>query len=338
MSEVSVIIPVYNVENYLERCLESVINQTFYDIEIIIVNDGSTDKSYEIMNKYKEIDKRIKIINQDNKGVCNARNKALKHVESNYVIFLDADDSIEKEMIEKLYSKIVSENSDMVFCNYYKKSKYKEENNLTLKVNSNEELIDIYRKDLIRTQCNGYIWNKIYRVELLTQNCILFDENMKYCEDLEFNIRFIKYAKKIGQIEEYLYTYHYRNGSAITKFGEERYKDMKKVFYILLNESKKNKKLSKIIKSKYSVYPYIYAKSIVDRSNISNKDKIEELKKLSKDQFLNNFNIKNRSLKIGIFYLLKNNTKLMFMYLLLIKKGHKILEVKNAVKCNCSSV
>ena len=111
--KISIIIPVYNVEKYLSRCLESVINQSYKNIEIIIVNDGSTDNSFDICNKYKKKDKRVILIDQNNQGLSGARNTGLKHATGEYICFIDSDDYVEKDYVEYLYKLIVKDDYDL---------------------------------------------------------------------------------------------------------------------------------------------------------------------------------------------------------------------------------
>ena len=119
MCEVSVIIPVYNVENYVKKCIDSVINQTYTNIEIILVDDGSTDSCGSICKEYSLRDNRILVIHKKNGGLSEARNVGLSYAKGNYILFVDGDDYIEKNMIEKLYNTILSNDSDMALCNFF---------------------------------------------------------------------------------------------------------------------------------------------------------------------------------------------------------------------------
>lgn len=133
--KVSIIIPVYNVERYIERCLESVFNQTFKNSEVIIVNDGSTDKSMDIVKHYKE---KCLIINQENSGLSSARNKGLEYATGDFILFIDSDDYIHPSMVKDMYDVIVSTQSDIVICGYQS-------------VKENEEIID--NKSDIKVEC-----------------------------------------------------------------------------------------------------------------------------------------------------------------------------------------
>ena len=116
MKKISVIVPVYNVERYLKRCIESIINQTYKDLEIILVDDGSTDSSGNICDEYKKIDKRISVIHKKNGGLSDARNEGLKVVTGTYIAFVDSDDFLDLDMYEYMQKNIEKENADIVIC------------------------------------------------------------------------------------------------------------------------------------------------------------------------------------------------------------------------------
>lgn len=118
MCEVSIIVPIYNVEKYLNRCLDSLVNQTFKDIEIIALNNGSTDSSLDILKDYASNDNRITIIDNENLGVSKARNIGIDKASGKYIVFVDSDDWIDTNMIEVLYSNITKNNCDLVMCTY----------------------------------------------------------------------------------------------------------------------------------------------------------------------------------------------------------------------------
>ena len=117
--KVSIIVPVYNVEKYLKRCINSLINQTLQDIEIIVVDDGSTDNSGQIIKEYQEKNSNIKYYKKENGGLSDARNYGMKYAPSEYIAFLDSDDFVDKTMYEKMYNKAIEENADYVECDFY---------------------------------------------------------------------------------------------------------------------------------------------------------------------------------------------------------------------------
>ena len=127
MPAVSIIVPVYNVEKYLRECLESIINQTFQDIEIICVNDGSTDNSRKILTEYAQTDSRIKITDKENGGLSSARNAGLKIAQGEFISFIDSDDWVDKTMIEKLYNNIRALNTDISICAVHQYDESKQE-------------------------------------------------------------------------------------------------------------------------------------------------------------------------------------------------------------------
>ena len=118
MTEISIIVPIYNAEKYLCETIQSIFKQTFINFELICVNDGSKDKSLQILNFFKRIDKRIVILNQENQGVSMARNNAIAVAKGKYIAFLDADDLMHPLFLEKMYQTIRQENSDIVYCDY----------------------------------------------------------------------------------------------------------------------------------------------------------------------------------------------------------------------------
>lgn len=170
MSKISVIIPVYNVENYLDRCINSVINQTYKDLEILLINDGSTDRSGEICDYYKNIDSRIKVIHKSNGGVSSARNIGLNIATGEWIAFLDSDDYIESNMYEELYNDAIENNVDVCACffkyltsdNKILFNPTKEHNDLNKKY-SGEQFLKLLYTDLYTNLICVVVWNKIYK-------------------------------------------------------------------------------------------------------------------------------------------------------------------------------
>jgi len=191
MPKVSVIIPVYNVEKYLRQCLDSVVNQTLKDIEIICVNDGSTDNSLTILNEYAAKDKRFIVISQENQGVSVARNNGLDKAVAEYVQFVDADDFIENDCIEKAYKKIVSTKTDII-CFGSQDLK-----NNKVKVNDNINFLNylvIANNSYVtseedKTKLIHAVWDKLYKKSFLDFNNIRFSPNLKVTEDGVFNLQ-----------------------------------------------------------------------------------------------------------------------------------------------------
>ena len=191
---ISIILPVYNTSIYLEECLNSIYNQSFKNYELICIDDGSSDNSYEILKKYEKIITNCKVIYQDNQGVANARNVGLKNVKGDYIIFIDSDDYIEYNYLEKLYNESCNTGSDVVICNFYRYyDNYKLKLPVVLKkrsgIYSNQDIL----KSLIPDNLiHSYLWNKLWKKELFDN--IEFPD-IKY-EDISIMCNLFYKAKK----------------------------------------------------------------------------------------------------------------------------------------------
>lgn len=212
--KVSVIIPVYKVEKYLKRCLESVVNQTYKNIEIILVNDGSPDKCGEICDAYARIDSRIKVIHKENGGLSSARNAALDIVSGEYIMFVDSDDWISEDSLEQLYEYI---DADYDIINF--KFSFVKENSKEL-VEMHNDIKDGYKCDLITYidklfsgELNFFIWNKLYKKNLFDE--VRFPEGRNY-EDLATIYKLYFNAKSIIVTDYTLYYYWLGNSNSIT--------------------------------------------------------------------------------------------------------------------------
>ena len=164
MIKISIIVPIFNVENYIERCLNSLINQTLKEIEIICINDGSTDNSLNILQKYQKKDCRITIINHENRGIGYVRNEGVKNAKGEFLGFVDPDDWVDLNYFEKLYAAAKRHDADIAVSGFIRLNKKK--NHTLLKFKQEIETIDINKKILL---CDipdqNYLWNKIYKLE-----------------------------------------------------------------------------------------------------------------------------------------------------------------------------
>lgn len=206
---ISIIVPIYNVEKYLEECLNSIINQTYKNLEIILINDGSIDRSREICEKFEKIDKRITLLNSVNKGAGAAKNIGLDKCSGEYITFVDSDDYIDENMIKVLYENMICTNVEIVQCNLYllyKDEKIKKKNIYERKIFSAEEFLSMTTKDW----SYYVIYNKLYKVDLMKR--IRFPENT-IIDDEYFTYQVISNAKNILEIPEYMYYYRQRKGS-----------------------------------------------------------------------------------------------------------------------------
>lgn len=227
----SIIIPIYNVERYIARCLESVLNQSYDNFEVILINDGSDDNSYEICKKYMENDNRITLISQDNKGVSSARNLGLQSATGKYVLFLDGDDAIMPSLCSKLKCIIEqSESNELIifgYCNINDKVKQEigvKDELIFYKENMGEMLFELDKLKLLYT-----VWNKVFLRSRIQNG---FSEEMTFAEDSCFIINYLEQIEKIRVIPFIGYQYYTNiSGSAMKKY----HKDM---FEICLKEYK----------------------------------------------------------------------------------------------------
>ena len=221
MPKISILIPVYKVEKYLRQCLDSVVNQTFRDIEIICANDGSPDNSLSILKEYAQKDDRIKIIDlKERIKTGNLRNLSFTKVSSEYIMFVDSDDWLELNACELAYNKIVKDDTDFVMFGIFEHC----ESNNTTKRNLNkiqpfynkfqENPFDI--KDIdFPFLANAFCWYKIYKTNFLLSNNIKFEKT--FYADQFFNVQLFRFAKRISVLYKPLYYYRARNGSVTQK-------------------------------------------------------------------------------------------------------------------------
>ena len=204
MTKISVIVPVYNTEKYLEKCLDSLATQTLRDIEIIIVNDGSPDNSQKIIEKFTKKYDNMKSFVKENGGLSSARNYGLTKAQGEYISFIDSDDYIKKNMLEKMYTKAQKDKSDIVTCDFI--NLYEDGHEVNMKSNFHYSVSEL-QNYLISPPM---VCTRIYKKELFTK--IKFKENTYY-EDLELTPKLLLYTEKVSFLEEPLYYYFQRNGS-----------------------------------------------------------------------------------------------------------------------------
>lgn len=236
MIKLSIIVPVYNVAEYLERCLNSLINQTLNEIEIICVNDGSTDNSLCILEKFAGLDKRIKIINQKNKGLSGARNTGIKLIQGEYFGFLDSDDWVDLDYFEKLYKRAKNCDADISLGDFIRKGKFKHK--IRLKLNKEEEFVGdnekFYGSQFYHFPC---VWNKIYKTSKF--NDLRFIEGI-YFEDGPYTIQALHRANKVVTCCN-TYLYYFVNPNSIVKtLNKKKEQDMYNSSKFILNYIKDN--------------------------------------------------------------------------------------------------
>lgn len=207
---VSVIVSAYNIEKYIERCIKSIVAQSLSDIEIIVVNDGSTDKTLDILNNLKMYDTRIKVISQNNKGLIESRKEGFNNARGEYILFVDGDDFLEVNTIKEVYDYGVNNNLDIVCFNSYKTyDNYKEE----FYIFNNEFSLKEPLKGLFLGNIMPAIWAKMVRRNFIINNDIKFLSDISYGEDLATVAHWFMYNPKIGLLNKSLYNYYQRADS-----------------------------------------------------------------------------------------------------------------------------
>ena len=315
--KVSVIVPVFNVGDYLSTSLDSILNQSLEDIEIICINDGSTDDSLKILENYAKKDNRIKIISKENEGQGTARNVGLDNACGEFISFVDADDFIKKDMLEKLYNKSVNGNLDLVMC---KVSSFDNETHViddnlwyySLKCFSGfkKEVFNNLDTKEFTSLISVTPYNKLYRRSFVEKNNIRFPEKYIFEDEVFFYNVYLK-AKRISLIDENLYCYRTnRKGSTVSKGLDKDYSDIIHIFRLIrdllvetnyINVYKKQvyNRFIHLILWRFSQTAPKYRKNFF---NLMKKEFNEILNENSKDFSLNvdelDFKIKSRTLKV----------------------------------------
>ena len=218
--KISVIVPIYNVENYLRRCLDSILAQSYTDYEVWLIDDGSKDSSPLICDEYAIRDHRIKVVHQENGGVSKARNAGLEKAQGEFIVFVDADDSLPIDVFEYECS-LMEESVDMVMSSYWPINendtlvKPVDEDEKRLFLNREEALVMMYKPIWVKYQ--GYLWNKIYRREIIERHHLRFDEKIFFNEDRLFVTQYLCRIKGLVVYSNHVvYHYYLRSGSAMS--------------------------------------------------------------------------------------------------------------------------
>ena len=230
MKSVSVIVPFYNVENYIEKCLNTLVHQTLKDIEIILVNDGSQDRSMVVVKKFLEqYPDKITYLEKENGGLSDARNYAIPYAKGEYIAFLDSDDYVEKTMYKDMYELAKKEDSDMVECNFYWEYPNKKKEDIGVVYNGKKEMLEKVRV---------VAWNKLIKKEVLEKSKVTFPKGYRY-EDVEFTYKLIPYLDKVSFLKKPCVHYIQREGS-ISNNQNERNKEIFDVLEHVIDFYKEN--------------------------------------------------------------------------------------------------
>jgi glycosyltransferase involved in cell wall biosynthesis len=326
--EISIIVPVYNVEEYLPRCIDSILNQTFPDFELILVNDGSPGNCGKICDDFAKRDNRIKVIHKKNGGAASARNAGINHAKGRYIAFVDGDDYIHYKMFDLLYSTMKECSSDLVACNFVKVTNYNSKLEETAIHNFHEEnysnlealeqLFIMKNKEHFSNAGNNLIWvlpvNKLYKRELFEKN--RFEEG-KICEDEFITHKLLYDCKKITYIPVTLYYYFQRSNSVMNSPYSIRRLDKVDALYdrvIFFKKQRLYHLCNLAIKSYIDAFFWNYFKAELEISN--NRETLTKLKQQIKSlliYIINNSNLKLKlKLSIIIFVFNTNVYKSLF--------------------------
>ena len=215
---ISIIIPIYKVEQYLDKCIQSIINQTYKNLQIILVNDGSPDNCGKICDEYALKDNRIEVIHKINGGLSDARNVGIGRAKGKYIGFVDSDDYIEKDMYENMYNLLEERNADVCICNFYNVI---ENNNIIKNPNNGIQeynKIDILKEILLDKQIQSYAWNKLYKSELFDN--VKYPVGKKY-EDIGTTFYILEKCNKVVVTDLPKYYYLNRIDSIVNNLSEQ---------------------------------------------------------------------------------------------------------------------
>lgn len=266
----SIIIPVYNVEEYLDRCLKSILNQTYSNYEVIIVNDGSPDNSDNIIKSYEKEDKRFKGYKKVNGGLSDARNYGLKYATGDYLIFIDADDYIENNYLEKV-NDVLEKNKDIDVLKFKIKLVDEGGNLIRMENGLNKEGVTSF-EELVKLEFLEPAWSYVYKLSFWKENNFTYLKGMIH-EDFGLTPEILMKANKIYYLNSYLYNYVQRNGSIMSSNNKEK---LHKKAYDMLYQ------YDRLIKINYNkdtkVYKSFLANALISKTNTLDKDEQKKYK------------------------------------------------------------
>lgn len=307
---VSIVIPIYNVEKYIKKCVDSVINQTYKELEIILVNDGSPDNCGEIANQYKEEDPRIKVIHKKNGGLSDARNAGLEVVTGEYLCFIDSDDYIEFDAVEVLLSNAINTNSDVVVCSYFNE-----------KVDINENILS---KEPVNLQVDnlssmapiiGYAWNKLYKTSFIKKHKLKFVKGLSLVEDIVFNEKVFLNTSEIIYINLPLYHYINRDRPSLIKQYHENSFELQKLGFksrekVMLKLFENHSDVREVIAGAYvSGVRYCLSNLFYYKNSLSSKRKYKIVETIISEEMTMHqiksykpVNVSDKIIKFALFY------------------------------------
>ncbi|MBU3101554.1 MULTISPECIES: glycosyltransferase family 2 protein [Clostridium] len=323
--KISVIVPVYNSEKYIKKCIESIINQSYRDIEIVFINDGSTDGSLNIIQKYKKLDNRIKVINQSNSGVSAARNNGIKNSIGDYITFVDSDDYIDSKMIDKCAESL--KNTDLLISGFTYEFKDKNEDKTyesSFICNSKEFVQNYFMESFEKLLLYGP-YNKLYKRTIINKYDIKFDEDYSICEDAMFVFDYLLKCEKISGITENFYYYVQHDQSLISKYNSNAFDATWKLYNKIikfLNANNSEIKNINIVNYSYEHRFLGCMDSVYRKSNLTIREKYSILKIYTLEDRFQKLLIKckEKSIKHWLIKFLLEKKKIYLFHLLCLLK------------------
>lgn len=288
LPEISIIVPIYNAAEYLNKCIASVKNQTFTKYELILVNDGSTDESLNICRSEEQKDVRIRVINQKNSGVSKARNNGIKQAKGLYIMFLDADDWLEQTALEVLLGEIIMYEADIVCASHTIRKRFNRSIPITYENHIWMEKEFVNNFEIFFRTIATAPWGKLYKRNIIINNCIKFPDNIPYGEDTIFNLQYYMQCKTVITSAKNIYNYNFTNiNSAMRKFYPEYWEYMKNIFdeYKQFYLNKKCENIYFEIEPEIEIYFYEMILDYYLLSDLKKKDKLKYIEITSSNFF-----------------------------------------------------
>ena len=321
---ISVIIPVYNAEKVLKKCVDSILVQSYQDLEIILVNDGSQDDSLKVCENLSKSDDRIRVINQKNEGAAVARNTGLDAATGEYIMFVDSDDWIESDMFGVLLDALLTQGADTAICNFYIENAATKDSSVQrmpfpYDFYATEDIGDCVAK-LDETGKFSYLWNRLYIKRIINEYHIRFEKEFTTGEDLDFNFKYFQHIQKCVILDQPMYHY-IKDGtnSLCSRYKESLYEIVtelnrrRKAFYHKMNMDKNNE-YQRIYEKTYVEYictcvPNMYRKNAM----LTKKDRLLQWNTIINDEYikdyLENYQPTDFLLRLFKHTVLKGNTE-----------------------------
>ncbi|URN84118.1 glycosyltransferase [Acetobacterium wieringae] len=297
--KISIIVPVFNVEKFLEKCIESIIKQTYQNIEIILIDDGSTDSSGQICDEWEKKDERIRVFHKENEGLGHARNTGLEKATGMYVMYIDSDDYISANMVERLFSVLLETNSDTVFCGLSRVCSngsiveipgcYDSEVFLA------EDIIDKVLLEMVGTLPSEKVdnvvfmsvWHAIYSTKIIEENEIRFPSERKLIsEDIIYHIDYLQKSKRVAYIKDCLYFYRENPNSLSKKYDRNRFERQKVLYTEIIKRLSDFLPEEKYLYREQRIFLAGVRGRVVSITSTNQKNKLKEIHRVCRDDLV----------------------------------------------------